>query len=131
MSVYENPSAMEFIYSAPLASADISFTSDPFENQSRYLNNLCGSSTLFYQKYDIELANPAGSLPADLEYDPVSSWSYSFIAENTDPVYMYMPLTPFVSADIYVNDALAGSFEYGKSIYNLCLGCFHAGKPLR
>ena len=106
VSVYENPSAMEFIYSAPLASADISFTSDPFENQSRYLNNLCGSNTLFYQKYDIELANPAGSLPADLEYDPVSSWSYSFIAENTDPVYMYMPLTPFVSADIYVNDAL-------------------------
>ena len=130
VSVYENPSAMEFIYSAPLASADISFTSDPFENQSRYLNNLCGSNTLFYQKYDIELANPAGSLPADLEYDPVSSWSYSFIAENTDPVYMYMPLTPFVSADIYVNDALAGSFEYGKSIYNLCLGCFHAGEAV-
>lgn len=130
VSVYENPSAMEFIYSAPLASADISFTSDPFENQSRYLNSLCGSSTLFYQKYDIELANPAGSLPADLEYDPVSSWSYSFIAENTDPVYMYMPLTPFVSADIYVNDALAGSFEYGKSIYNLCLGCFHAGEAV-
>lgn len=43
---------------------------------------------------------------------------------------MYMPLTPFVSADIYVNDALAGSFEYGKSIYNLCLGCFHAGEAV-
>ncbi len=25
---------------------------------------------------------------------------------------------------------MAGSFEYGKSIYNLCLGCFHAGEAV-
>ena len=130
VSVYENPTALEFIYSAPMASSDISLTSDPFTNQSNYLNTLCGSDTSFYQKYDVELVNPATRLPANLEYDPVSSWSYHFVADNTDPIYLYMPLTPFVSVDIYVNDALAGSFEYGKSIYNLCLGCFHTGEDV-
>lgn len=118
-SSYENPNALAFVYSAPLSDAQPVFSDGhPFANQSALLNSIAST--------DLEFFAPVEHVAEGSD----TGWRYTFVADSSDPVYLYIHAEGFTLADVLVNGKEAGHYFTSETKCILYLGSFSAGEQV-
>ena len=118
-TVYSNKMCVPFVYNAEVSALTPDFSSDnPFVNQNTFLNTIAGTDNEYFK---------------DLEYtynENEAGFSYTFNADSTDPVYMYMRTPSLSWADIYVNGQWVGNYFSTETTCNIYLGTFKRGEQV-
>ena len=118
-AVYENGYALPIAYGAPCINLNPNLnTGDPFSNQNAFLNAIAGTNEAYFTSY-----------PYITEQTGLS-WSYTFIADSANPVYLYMKPIKSSKANVYVNGTWAGNYFSTETNCSLFLGNFQPGQQV-
>lgn len=117
---YENPLALSIAYgSTPSTmSPDLSSYS-PFTNQNNYINAMAGTNVSCFTNYNVNVSQNG------------NEWTYDFVADSDNPVYLYMKADGTGYADVYVNDVFVGNYFSSETNGTLFLGNFTKGQPVK
>ncbi len=117
---YQNSWALPFVYSAPVNNLSLHFTSmTPFDNQNMLLNTIADKNELYFTAYEY------------IEEQQSDAYTYSFTADSTNPVYLYVYSPSYGGGDVEVNGELAGDYFTTESKCCLYLGSFEPGEQVR
>lgn len=118
-SSYQNSHALSIAYSAPVTSLTPQLDQpDPFVNQNNFLNTIAGTENAYFTEY------------AYTTEQPDHTWTYTFTADSSNPVYLYMKSDSISWADVYVNNAWVGNYFSTETSCTLYLGTFTAGQSV-
>ena len=118
-SVYRNEMSLPIAYSATSSNLSPDLNSaDVFVNQNNLLNAIAGTEQSYFTEFAYTYA----------QYE--DSWTYSFMADSTNPVYLYMKSDRHGWADVYVNDNWVGNYFSSETSCNLYLGNFQPGQHI-
>lgn len=118
--LYWNSLVLPMVYAANMSDATPDLlTQNPFHNQNILLQSITGKNEIFFYELNHNYYN-----------DSKNSWSYSFTAESSDPVYLYIPAEIEDNADIYVNDILLDNYSSSEINSLLYLGCYSPGQQV-
>lgn len=118
-ALYWNQTALSAVYSAPVTNLEPNVDeADPFVNQNNFLNTIAGTDLSYFTEYSYTTEQPD------------ASWSYTFTADSTNPVYLYMKADRISWADVYVNDAWVGNYFSTETSCSLYLGNFQPGQQV-
>lgn len=113
-SVYENKNVLPIAYGAPCADLNPPLDSaDPFINQNEFLNAIAGTDQAYFTEFEYTNDQSDGG-----------GWGYTFTADSTNPVYLYMKSDNTSWADVYVNDVWVGNYFSTETSCSLYLGNF-------
>ena len=116
---YENPLALSIGYgSTPTTLAPDLSNYSPFWNQNNYINSIAGTNNSYFTDYAYNVSQNG------------TEWSYDFVADSDNPVYLYMKAEGTSYADVYVNDVFVGNYFSSETNGTLFLGNFTAGQPV-
>ena len=118
-NAYSNENVLPVAYGAPVTQAypDLN-NADPFVNQNTFLNSIAGTEKAYFTEYEYTYAQPD------------HTWSYTFVADSDNPVYLYMKSDNISWADVYVNDVWVGNYFSTETSCSLYLGNFQPGQPV-
>lgn len=119
---YENPLALDFIYSAPVTdlTPDLS-NSSPYVNQNTFLNTIAGTTENYFTQY------PCEALPQE------HGFCYRFTADSDNPVYLYLLTDEYnmhFPEEVLVNGTAVGGYFTSETLCSLYLGCFTPGQEV-
>lgn len=118
-AVYENPNVLPFVYAASCNNLDPEVSSqNPYANQNALLQAIAGSQYDYFTEYEYNKE----------AFD--TGWSYTFRADSTDPVYLYMRPVRNAWANVYVNDLWVGNYFSTETNCSLYLGNFQPGEQV-
>lgn len=118
-TVYQNENVLPIAYSASVVDLNPDLnTVDPFANQNTFLNSIAGTNQSYFTEYEYSLEQPD------------ASWSYTFTADSTNPVYLYMKSDSTSWADVYVDNAWIGNYFSTETSCSLYLGNFQPGQQV-
>lgn len=116
---YENPLALSIAYgSAPSTMEPDLSDASPFTNQNNYINAIAGSENVCFTGYQYNQTQNG------------NEWSYDFVADSDNPVYLYMKAAGTSWADVYVNDTFVGNYFSNETNGTLYLGNFSQGQSV-
>ncbi len=117
---YENKSALSIAYSAPAVSLSPTLNSpNPFVNQNTLLNSIAGTDLDYFTEYDFTTQQSGLNI------------TYTFTADSSNPVYLYIKSDSFTDTDVYVNGEKIGKYFRSEDNCNLCLGTFVPREQVR
>ncbi len=117
--VYNNENALPIAYSANVSQQYPDLNSEnPFTNQNTFLNAIVGTQNAYFTEYEYTYTQPD------------NTWSYSFVADSDNPVYLFMKSDSVSWADVYVNDVWVGNYFSTETSCNLYLGNFQPGQQV-
>ena len=118
-SSYVNKYCVPVMYSSNVTNINLDIDCDnPFTAQNNLLNSIAGTDEQYFK---------------DINYDEQSvdkGFSYTFTADDNEPVYMYMRTPSLSWADIYVNGEWVGNYFSTETTCNLYLGTFDKGEQV-
>lgn len=118
-SVYANGNVLPVAYGASAVNLNPDLSSpDPFVNQNTLLNTIAGTEKFFFTEYEYSYEQPD------------NSWCYTFTADSSNPVYLYMKSDSTSWADVYVNDVWVGNYFSTETSCSLYLGNFQPGQQV-
>ncbi len=118
-NVYSNENVLPIAYGAPVTQAypDLN-NADIFVNQNTFLNSIAGTDKSYFTEYEYTYSQPD------------NTWSYTFVADSDNPVYLYMKSDSTSWADVYVNDVWVGNYFSTETSCSLYLGNFQPGQQV-
>ena len=118
-NVYRNETVLPIAYGANVNQQypDLN-NADPFVNQNTFLNAIAGTEKSYFTEYQYTYAQPD------------NTWSYTFVADSDNPVYLYMKSDSTSWADVYVNDSWVGNYFSTETSCSLYLGNFQPGQQV-
>ncbi|MCD7825171.1 MAG: YfhO family protein [Clostridiaceae bacterium] len=117
--LYQNENALPIAYSAPAAglSPDLD-TGDVYQNQNNFLNQIAGTETSYYTNYDFTQTISG------------TQYIYTFTAQSSNPVYLYMQANELSYTNVYVNEQWVGNYFTTETNCSLFLGNFEQGQEV-
>ncbi len=117
---YRNDLALPIIYaaSASTVTPDIWSCDDPYMNQNIFLNAISGRDEIYFREMVYDYA------------EAENGWCYSFTAEDSDPLYLYMYVGNGGWANVYVNDVWFGNYFSTETSCSLYIGSYAPGQQV-
>ena len=119
-AVYRNPLALSMVYSAPLRDLcpELEERGNPYWNQNVLLNSIAGKDELYFEE-----------LPY-VSDEQENSWSYTFVAPDDSPIYLYPDTSGLGGGDVYINDEWFGNYFTSTTTCSLYLGSYTPGQEI-
>lgn len=118
-NVYSNENVLAVAYGANVSQQYPDLNNpDPFVNQNTFLNAIAGTEKSYFTEYAYTFDQPD------------NTWSYTFVADSDNPVYLYMKSDSTSWADVYVNDSWVGNYFSTETSCSLYLGNFQPGQQV-
>lgn len=113
---YENKNILPIAFAANIPEESLALEDgNPFANQNKLLNSLAGTQENYFTPVDYNKSDVQGG------------WSYTFTANSSNPVYLFMRASQLGYAAVSVNGTQVGTYFTNETNCNLYLGQFEKG----